>query len=32
MKNRAAQYFQQLQIDICAKLEEIDGKGRFHED
>jgi coproporphyrinogen III oxidase len=29
---RAAAYFQELQVRICAALEELDGQGKFRED
>ncbi|MFI5251082.1 MAG: oxygen-dependent coproporphyrinogen oxidase [Bacteroidota bacterium] len=32
MKNRTAHFFKELQHTICAKIEELDGKARFHED
>jgi len=32
MKERATEFFKQMQDKICAALEEIDGKERFHQD
>jgi len=32
MKNRFYAYIQKLQDTITAKLEEVDGKAKFHED
>jgi coproporphyrinogen III oxidase len=32
MRERATEFFKQMQDRICAALEEIDGKTRFHED
>ena len=32
LKQRMADFIQQLQDDICAALERLDGKARFHED
>ncbi len=31
-KESVSRYFQRLQDDICNSLEELDGKGKFHED
>ena len=32
MRNTISDYFQQLQDQICAAIEQTDGKGKFHED
>ncbi len=32
LTDRAAQFFRELQLRICARLEELDGKARFVED